>query len=697
MVDIDPELTAFNDTAYDYGDERTIPERIAAQAAATPEAVALRFGDHDVTYAELDRRTNQLAHRLAGLGVGRDDLVAVFAERSIELVLMLVGVLKAGAAYVPLDCDHPAERLTFLLDDTDARAVLTHRAVADRLPPGNRPVIVLDDDAQCSAQPETALSAYPGNDDLAYVLYTSGSTGNPKGVMVEHGAIRNRLQWMQRRYPIGPGDTVLQKTPDTFDVSVWEFFWPIMVGARMVIARPNGHRDNGYLAGLIAAEQVTTIHFVPTMLRSFLNSRDAARATALRRIFCSGEALTADLRDRCFAILPGVELHNLYGPTEAAVDVTFWQCRPEHTETVVPIGRPIDNIRCYVLDEQDRPVPVGADGELHLAGVGLARGYLNRPELTAGKFPPDPFAPGRMYRTGDLARWQSDGTLAYLGRNDDQVKLNGQRIELGEVEAALLSHPDVSAAAAVVHRPAGGMAELIGYVCGPRDPGVTTSLLKQVAARLPSALVPSAVLVVPEIPMTTSGKTDRKRLPDPALVRAGESACLVPLTAAGSTPPWIWVHAADGEVGQYADLADAVADQRPSVGLEAFGLDDGEPLAGIPAIAARHVAELRRALPDGPYHLAGQAEGALVAYEIAVQLRAGGAEVARVVLIEPGFSGVDQPYVNAEAVSSYRPEEFTGAVVRISSAEPRWNPPAQVIDRQADIGDVAKVAELIKN
>ncbi|GAA0571604.1 hypothetical protein GCM10010172_65090 [Paractinoplanes ferrugineus] len=690
MADLDSRALApeTGGVVVDFGDDRSVPERITAQAAATPNAIALRAGDRDVTYAELERRGNQVAHRLLALGVGADDIVAVLAERGIDMVVSLVGIEKAGAAYLPLDCDHPPQRLTFLLADTDAKAVLTHADAADRLPPTDRPVIRVDTDEELTRQPGTDPGVRPGADDLAYVIYTSGSTGNPKGVMVGHAAIRNRLQWMQSEYPIGPGNTVLQKTPYTFDVSVWEFFWPLMTGARMVLARPGGHRDNPYLISLIEAERVDTLHFVPSMLRYFLNTEGAAGVTAPARVFCSGEALPADLRDRFFAVLPGTELHNLYGPTEAAVDVTYWQCRPADTDRTVPIGRPIANMRCYILGPDDRPVPPGAEGELHLAGIGLARGYLDRPELTAEKFPPDPLGGGRMYRTGDIARWRPDGTIEYLGRTDGQVKLNGQRIETGEIESALLGCPGVTGAAVTLDR-SDDTARLVGYVTGPdpADPAAGKTLVGLLADRLPPALVPAVLLVIPEFPMTSSGKLDRKRLPAPADAETGPAGCLVPLTPPAGGPAWFWIHPTDGEVGRYATLTAG----RTAYGLEAYGLDEGEPLDTVPAIAARHLAEIRSVQPAGPYRLGGWQAGALIAYEIAVRLRAAGAEVAALVLLAPEAAGAadDSPVevATARAVAGYRPPAFDGPVTLVRTGPARWTPPALLDDHVVDTGE----------
>ncbi|MZD08007.1 amino acid adenylation domain-containing protein, partial [Streptomyces sp. SID5785] len=450
--------------------ERALPPTtligpIEAQAVRSPDAEALVHGDTRLTYAELDARANRLAHHLQRCGAGPGALVAVSVPRSVDLVVTLLAVLKSGAAYLPLDPEYPAQRLDSMLRDAEPVCAVTDRA--DRLPTeGGTPLVVLgglDLSAYAAVNPPRALTpAHP-----AYVIYTSGSTGRPKGVVVPHSAIDNRLRWMQDTYPIGAGDRVLQKTPSSFDVSVWEFFWPLRQGATLVVADPGGHKDPAYLARLITEQSITTCHFVPSMLQAFLTGTGTAGcADALRRVFCSGEALPRETATAFAAELPGVELHNLYGPTEAAVDVTYHACDPRGTGPV-PIGRPVWNTRLYVLDAAGRPCPPGVTGELFLAGRQLADGYLRREELTAERFVPDPFgAPGsRMYRTGDLARWTDQGEVEYLGRTDHQVKLRGQRIELGEIEAALTGCTRVDAACAAVVGD-----HLVGYVTGGPDP-----------------------------------------------------------------------------------------------------------------------------------------------------------------------------------------------------------------------------------
>lgn len=381
----------------------------------------------------------------------------------------------------------------------------------------------------------------------AYVIYTSGSTGRPKGVVVPHSAIVNRLRWMQAEYGLESGDRVLQKTPSSFDVSVWEFFWPLIAGATLVIARPGGHRDPSYLADLIVRESVTTTHFVPSMLELFLQEPAAAACHTLRRVVCSGEALPASLAARFHGMLGRCALHNLYGPTEAAVDVTAWACTPEACAGLarIPIGRPIWNTRMYVLDPGLQPLPEGATGELYIAGDGLALGYLNRPALTAERFIADPHgtAGSRMYRTGDLARWRNDGTLEFLGRSDHQVKIRGLRIEPGEIESALMRHPGVQQAAVVMREDSGGSTMLVAY-CVPAagDRLDDFSLRAHVAQRVPEYMVPSAFVTLAELPLGPSGKLDRRALPAPTAC-ISEPGYVAPRSAIEKKLAGLWASA----------------------------------------------------------------------------------------------------------------------------------------------------------
>ncbi|WP_454674050.1 amino acid adenylation domain-containing protein [Achromobacter pestifer] len=489
----------------------TVPERLGAQAVATPAAVALVMGDSNLTYAELDARTNQLAHALRAAGAGAETRVGVLMTRSVEMVVALLGVMKAGAAYVPIDPELPADRLSYLFEDSQASLLLTQSTWLETLPAGAPPAWALDQ-IDLSAHPCTPVGHVPHPEQAAYVIYTSGSTGKPKGAVNRHGALAQRLDWMQQAYPIDAADTVLQKTPFGFDVSVWEFFWPLMVGARLAVAEPGEHRDTQALAARIAAHGVTTLHFVPSMLSAFLAGGITGGAIpSLRRIVCSGEALPGELRDRCLAALPGVALNNLYGPTEAAIDVTFHDCVVNETGAV-PIGAPITGTQVYVLDADLNLAPPGVAGELYLGGAGLARGYLSRPGMTAERFVANPFGAGRLYRTGDRVRWTDSGELDYLGRLDFQVKIRGLRIELGEIESRLLAQEGVrEAVVAAVSGPGGGQ-RLVAYVA----PLVDTDALRQALAReLPEYMVPSRIIPLEALPLSANGKIDRKALPAP--------------------------------------------------------------------------------------------------------------------------------------------------------------------------------------
>ncbi|WP_154394610.1 non-ribosomal peptide synthetase, partial [Burkholderia pseudomallei] len=531
---------AWNATERDYPIEQCIHQLFEAQVDRKPEAIALTFDGQRLGYAELNARANRLAHYLQERGVGPDRLVALCAERGIEMVVGLLAILKAGGAYVPLDPSHPPERLRRMLDDTNPVAVLVDDIGADALASFESHVAARSPRVHLSRDIAQWRACSPANPStpreraarrLAYVIYTSGSSGEPKGVMNEHRGVVNRLWWMQQTYALDERDAVLQKTPFSFDVSVWEFFWPLMSGARLVIAKPEGHKDPAYLSELIDRERVTTLHFVPSMLQAFLEDEGAARGCgSVKRVMCSGEALPPSLVKRFYRCLPDARLHNLYGPTEAAVDVTAWACDAEEGGASVPIGRPIANTRIYVLDEYGQPVPRGVAGELYIGGVQVARGYLNRPELTRERFVDDPFvAGGRLYKTGDLARWRTDGSLEYLGRNDFQVKIRGFRIELGEIEAQLAkvagvretvvlareAAPDTKRHAASNENSASNSGEkrLVAYYTGDAD---ATALRAQAAQHLPSYMVPSAYVRLDAWPLTPNGKLDRHALPAPA-------------------------------------------------------------------------------------------------------------------------------------------------------------------------------------
>lgn len=497
--------------------DTTLTALIEAQLAATPQAPAVSFGADSLDFAALDRRSAALAARLQELGAGPDRIVAVALERSLELPVALLAILRAGAAYLPLDPAHPPERIARILAQARPAAVLTSADLAGLFPPGTG--LLLPADWPTDPPVEGRPKAAPAPDDLAYVIFTSGSTGEPKGVAVEHRAIVNRLLWMQAHYGINASDRILQKTPATFDVSVWEFFLPMIAGAELVMAPPGAHRDPAAIARLIRDRGITTCHFVPSMLSAFLAS-PASQGLAMARVFCSGEELTADQRDRFHARIRA-ELHNLYGPTEAAVDVSFWPAGPEDRANPVPIGFPVWNTALEVLDERMRPVPPGLAGHLYLGGVQLARGYLGRPDLTAERFVDAP--QGRLYATGDLARLRPDGAVVYLGRSDHQVKIRGLRVELGEIEAAIMASGLAREAVVIAREDHAGEKRLVAYLVPAADwrPGL---LAERLSASLPAYMLPAAEVALKALPVTANGKLDRKALPAPEFAAAGRAA-----------------------------------------------------------------------------------------------------------------------------------------------------------------------------
>jgi amino acid adenylation domain-containing protein len=507
-------LVEWNNTQTEYPQDKCIHQLFESQVEKTPDAVAVVFENEHLTYRELNKRANQLAHYLQSLGVKPDTLVGICVERSLLMVIGLLGILKAGAAYVPLDPQLPQERLTFMLEEAQITVLLTQQ-----LELGIQSIaqtIYLDTDWQIitqQSQENPVNKVVAAN--LAYAIYTSGSTGKPKGVMNTHRGICNRLLWMQDVYGLNEADRVLQKTPFSFDVSVWEFFWTLITGARLILARPEGHKDSAYLVNLIASEQITTLHFVPSMLQIFLEEQGLERCTSIKRVICSGEALPYELQGRFFTRL-NAELHNLYGPTEAAVDVTFLQCKPKDKLRIVPIGRPIANMQIYMLDKNLQPVPVGIPGELHIGGIGLARGYLNRPELTAEKFIANPFSHEedvRLYKTGDLARYLPDGNIEFLGRIDHQVKLRGFRIELGEIEAVLTQHPEVNNAAAIAWEDSSGNKRLVAYIVPKQEQLISSKMLRDfLKTKLPDYMIPVNFVMLDALPLTSNGKVDRKAL-----------------------------------------------------------------------------------------------------------------------------------------------------------------------------------------
>ncbi|HET7464454.1 MAG TPA: amino acid adenylation domain-containing protein, partial [Longimicrobium sp.] len=570
-------LEEWNRTDAAYPDGACAHELFEAQAARTPNAEAVVFEGERLTYAALNARANRLAHHLRGLGVGPDARVGICVERGVEMIVGMLGVLKAGGGYVPLDPAYPAERIAYMLADSAPVAVLTQRSLRDRVENAGVPVLELD-----AAEP--AWAGRPGTDPargalapghLAYMTYTSGSTGRPKGVANPHGGLVNRLAWMQERHALEAGEGVLQNSSFSFDASVFEIFWPLMVGGRVVLPRPEGHRDPEYLIRLIGGEGVSTAYFVGSMLQLFLEYEGVERCAGLTRLLAGGEALPAALVQRVRERLPRVRLHNLYGPTESAVSVSGEAAEGDRALATVPIGRPVPNVRVYLLDAAGEPVPVGVAGEMYVGGAQLARGYVGRPGLTAERFLPDPYGAGpgaRLYRTGDLARWRADGRIEFLGRIDFQVKVRGFRIEPGEIEARLAEHAGVAEAVVVAREDTPGDTRLVAYWVG--EPVEAEALRAHLGEALPEYMVPSAFVRLEEWPRTPNGKVDRQALPAPS----GE------------------VYARRGYEAPLGETEQALAEVwREVLGIERVGRwDDFFELGGHSLLAVRVISRMRQ-------------------------------------------------------------------------------------------------------
>ncbi len=542
-------IEEWNRTAVDYaGAAECLHEQFAAQAARTPEAVAVVYEGAALTYAELERRANQLARYLQAQGVGPETVVGLLQERSLELVVSLLGVLKAGAAYLPLDAGYPEARLRYMLKDAGVRVLLTEPELLARVGAADCEVVCVGAEwariAECSATPVTSKVSAA---NVAYVIYTSGSTGQPKGVMITHAAISNHMQWMQQAYGLEAEDAVLQKTPFSFDASVWEFYAPLLSGARLVMARPGGHQDSQYLVRVMQEEQVSILQGVPSLLR-LLASEAGLSGCGLRRVFSGGERLAVELAAQLWERLPGVELINLYGPTEATIDATHRSYPPGTTEE--GIGRPVANMRCYVLDDEQRLAPLGALGELWLGGVDLARGYLARPDVTAEKFVPDELSGRsgeRLYRTGDLVRYRLDGDLDYIGRADGQLKVRGHRLEVGEIEQRLRQHPSIADAVVSGKDVNGQVERLVGYVVlQPGSELRVEELRRHLETTLPNYMVPAAWVQLEKLPLMANGKVDRRALPEPDNTRPElEGAYVAPVTPVEQTLADIWSEVLD--------------------------------------------------------------------------------------------------------------------------------------------------------
>lgn len=512
-------IDKFNNTTKEYSKNICLHQLIEEQVEKTPDKIALIYNDKQLTYSQLNQKANQLANYIVSRGIKPGTLIAVSVERSLEMVISLLAIVKAGAAYVPVDPELPKERLKYLLQDINSPLLLTQQKFLTVLPEVNsyskNEVLLLDNEwNKVENNSSENLNVDINEDNLAYMIYTSGSTGKPKGVMVQHKGIVNRLIWMQEEYKLTGNDRILQKTPFNFDVSVWEFFWAFMYGACLVVAKPGGHKDPSYLVDTIIKNKITIIHFVPSMLQAFVDTQYIDKCESLREVICSGEALPFALQNMFFEKLK-CRLHNLYGPTEASVDVTYWECLRNDERKFVPIGKPVANTQIHILNDQLQTVAVGEVGELHIAGIQLAKGYYNRSDLTNEKFIKNPYSnESLLYKTGDLARWLPDGTIEYLGRNDFQVQLRGSRIELGEVESNLLDYADIKQAVVLLKNDNNNQQHLVAYLVLENNNDIDTVKLKEfLVEKIPEIMVPSYFIKMDSFPLTSNGKIDRKIFP----------------------------------------------------------------------------------------------------------------------------------------------------------------------------------------
>ena len=573
-------LVEFNDTLTDYPKDKCLHQLFEEQVRRTPDSVAVVFAAGQLTYGELNRRANQLAHHLRTLGVGPEVPVAICMERCPEMVVGLLGILKAGGAYVPLDPAYPRERLSFMMEDAHAAVLLTRGHKVEHVPGHGIHAVYLDSDweaiaAKSEKNPVTGATA--GN--LAYILYTSGSTGQPKGVKVEHRGLCNTINWIIQTLELSAEDRCLLKTPITFDAAGRELFPTLLTGGRLVIAEADGHRDSRYLAETIRSARISIFHCVPSLLQFLVEEPAFDDSLALRAVMCGGEALPTRVVER-FQHRSKAKLYNVYGPTETIIDSTFWLCEGANHCSSSPIGRPIPNARIYILNHALRPLPIGVAGQMHIGGVSLARGYLNRPELTAEKFIPDPFSaePGaRMYKTGDLARYLPDGNIEFLGRGDHQVKIRGFRIELGEIEAALGQHPAVRKAVVLAREDAPGEKRLVAYVVAESTADELRRFLKD---KLPDHMVPAVFVLLDTLPLLSNGKIDQRALPAPDRTRPElDKIFVAPRTPTEELLAEIWAQVLDLErVGIHDNFFDLgghslLATQAVSRMRDAFQVD----------------------------------------------------------------------------------------------------------------------------
>ncbi|AKG35462.1 non-ribosomal peptide synthetase [Paenibacillus durus] len=596
-------LVTWNQTGVQFSHHQALHRLFEDQVAKTPDQIAVLFGERTLSYEELNNRANRLARDLQTNGVVAGKIVAIACQRSLDMIIGMLAVLKAGGAYLPLDIDYPMERIAYMLQDSRTEMLLTQQDLAERFEDQSVKVILLDDLARANSatQKWDNLDLHMTDEHPAYVIYTSGSTGQPKGIVVGHGAICNHMQWMQAEFPLSASDRVLQKTAFSFDASVWEFYAPLLTGAQLVFAKPETQLDPATLLQEIQEYRVTTLQVVPTILSMLLEQEDFANCTSLTRVFAGGEQLTRKLQERLFGMLPNVDLINLYGPTECCINSTYWVAERGGSGNMVPIGRPIANAQVYVLDEYQLPVPQGVAGELYIGGAGIAIGYLHRPQLTAERFVVHPFAEGeRLYKTGDLVRTLPGGVLEFLGRIDDQVKLRGLRIELGEIEAVLQRHESVQQAVVLLREDKPGHQLLVAYiVCKGEHPQVQ-DLRLFLNGQLPEYMIPSFYVYLNALPLMPNGKVDRRQYPQPDLYAKGYGTDYVaPRNLMEELIAGIWSEILDrSEVGVQNDFFELGGDSLAALKIVALCKREGIFLTPQDMFKLRRIEEIAVAIEE---------------------------------------------------------------------------------------------------
>jgi amino acid adenylation domain-containing protein len=534
-------LIEWNNTQVDYPENICVHELVEKQVESTPNAVAVVFEEHKFTYEQLNQSANQLAHYLKNQGIPSETTIGICVESSLDMVIGLLGVLKAGCAYVPMDPKYPQERLEFMAHDSNISLLLTQKHVKTFLSTQIGTIICLDSDKNLwSHESKENLEGRATGDTLAYVIYTSGTTGQPKGVMVTHGAACNHLYWRHDYFGLTHSDRVLQKASLSFDDSFWEIFEPLTRGAQIFLAPSEHHHDARYLINTIIQQKITALCLVPSLLELFLQEPEVHNCNTLRRVTTGGEELSVKLQERFFQHL-NADFYNGYGPTEATIAVSYWKCNPNKNCLTVPIGKPISNTQLYVLDLQLQPVPIGVIGEIFIAGKSLARGYLNHPELTREKFITNPFGKGVLYQTGDLGRHSPDGNLEFIGRIDNQIKIRGIRIELGEIKSSLNRHPQIENTEIVATGNSKKDQMVIAYYRSKDNQQISPKILRDfLKQKLPGYMIPSAFVYLDRIPLTTSGKIDRNALPKPQREHYVNNEVVYPLTEMEQNLTRIW-------------------------------------------------------------------------------------------------------------------------------------------------------------